>query len=79
MTRMRLLKVIVQPIFVLDNGDALVEHQGETHALSPADAAGFYEKIVDEMAAYNTAVSAADAAPTPATEPEVSALMPVKE
>lgn len=29
MTRLRLLKVVVQPVFVLDDGDNLTEHVGQ--------------------------------------------------
>jgi len=36
-TRIRLLKVIVQPVFVVDDGDELIEQVAEPVTVSPAD------------------------------------------
>lgn len=35
--KLRLLKVIVQPVFALDDGDALTEQPGEPVTVSPAE------------------------------------------
>lgn len=37
MRKLRLLKVIVQPVFVVDDGDELVEQTAEPVVVSPAD------------------------------------------
>lgn len=37
MTRIRLLKVIVQPVFVVDDGEELVEQVAEPVTVSPSD------------------------------------------
>jgi hypothetical protein len=37
MRKLRLLKVIVQPVFVVDDGEQLVEQTAEPVVVSPAD------------------------------------------
>lgn len=37
MRKLRLLKVIVQPVFVVDDGDQLIEQTAEPIVVSPAD------------------------------------------
>ncbi len=37
MTRLRLLKVMVQPVFVLDDGEQLTEMSAQPVAVPPAD------------------------------------------
>lgn len=37
MRRLRLLKVVVQPIFVIDDGETLTEHAAEPVIVSPKD------------------------------------------
>jgi len=37
MTKLRLLKVIVQPVFVLDDGDQLTEQPAQAVEVSPQD------------------------------------------
>lgn len=37
MRKLRLLKVIVQPVFVVDDGERLVEQTAEPVVVSPAD------------------------------------------
>lgn len=37
MSRLRLLKVVVQPVFVMDDGEQLHEHPAQPVAVSPAD------------------------------------------
>lgn len=37
MRKLRLLKVIVQPVFVVDDGEQLVEQSAEPVVVSPAD------------------------------------------
>ena len=37
MSRLRLLKVIVQPVFAVDDGEALTETAAEPVVVSPAD------------------------------------------
>lgn len=53
MSSMRLLKVIVQPVFVIDDGDNLTEQQGEQFAVTPARLEAFPADLLAQVAAYN--------------------------
>lgn len=37
MSKLRLLKVIVQPVFVVDDGETLTEHPAQPVTVAPAD------------------------------------------
>lgn len=54
MSKLRLLKVIVQPILVEDDGETLVERPGETVALSPAELDGFPATLRAQIEAHNS-------------------------
>ena len=62
--RLRLLKVIVQPVFVLEDGDALTEQVADAFTVGAvdwrgfADAGGAFDKSVADLA-----MRAADTAP----------------
>jgi hypothetical protein len=62
MTRIRLLKVIVQPIFVVDDGERLIEQVAEPVTVSPADWPTFATTtFVEGMAALQAQLDAQDA------------------
>lgn len=53
MSRLRLLKVTVQPVFVLDDGETLEEKLGETITLTPADLDTFPASLWEQIESYN--------------------------
>jgi hypothetical protein len=62
MTRIRLLKVVVQPVFVVDDGEQLVEQVAEPVTVSPADWPTFATTtFVDGMAALQAQLDARNA------------------
>lgn len=62
MSKLRLLKINVQPVFVIDDGENLDEHPGQTLLVSPAGwndfAATFIENIGNVCLEYERQQSA---------------------
>lgn len=52
-SQLRLLKVIVQPIFVEDDGETLTERPGETVSLAPAEVDHFPAALRAQIEAHN--------------------------
>lgn len=55
MSRLRLLKVIIQPVFVLDDGESLIEKPADPVTVNPADLDAFPESLRAQVDAYNAA------------------------
>lgn len=53
MSRLRLLKVIVQPVFVLDDGESLEEKPADPITVGPADLDAFPASLREQVVAYN--------------------------
>jgi hypothetical protein len=51
MKRLRLVKIIVQPVFVIDDGDTLEEVPGNQLVLAPGELDAFPAKFRADMAA----------------------------
>lgn len=49
MKRLRLVKVVVQPVFVIDDGESLSEAVGEQVVVPAADLDAFPEKLRADM------------------------------
>ena len=62
MIRLRLLKVIIQPVFVVDDGESLVEKPSDPVTVNPADLDAFPDSLRAQVDAYNAA--AANGPPT---------------
>jgi hypothetical protein len=61
-TRIRLLKVIVQPVFVVDDGERLIEQVAEPVTVNPTDWPTFATTtFVEGMAALQAQLDAQDA------------------
>ena len=61
--RLRLLKMIVQPVYVLDDGETLTERPGEPFALPPSEVATFPDVWAERFAALREQVEAEAEAP----------------
>lgn len=53
MSKLRLLKVLVQPVFVLDDGDSLIEQPADAFTV----AAGAWREFADEGGQFDQAVA----------------------
>lgn len=49
MQRLRLVKLLIQPVFVIDDGETLTETAGQPIVVSDADLDGFAEKFRTDM------------------------------
>lgn len=66
MKKLRLLKVIVQPVFVVDDGEELVEQTAEPVVVSPADWPTFATTaFLDGMQQLQEQLDAQDDPPPP--------------
>lgn len=64
--KLRLLKVIVQPVFVLDDGEGLVEQIAQPVSVNPLDWPGYATgPFADELAKLKEQVASNESAPTP--------------
>lgn len=60
--RLRLVKVIVQPVFVLDDGDTIQEVEHDPIAIPAADWPAYSnERFPAEVAAWEARINTADA------------------
>jgi hypothetical protein len=58
MKRLRLVKLVVQPTFVIDNGETLEEAPGQAVVVNPADLDNFPAKLRADMAVAEEALNA---------------------
>lgn len=56
--RLRLVKLVVQPVLVLDDGEHLAEVQAQPILIGPAELPGFPERFTAELAAQEAALNA---------------------
>lgn len=58
MTKLRLLKVVVTPVFVLDDGENLHEEVGKQFSVGPNELMTFPEKFIADMDKAQAAIDA---------------------
>jgi hypothetical protein len=61
MMRLRLVKVIIQPVFVVDDGEALTEQAAQPIEVSSADWPGIVERLEADRAKHEASLAIDDA------------------
>ena len=63
--RLRLLRLVVQPTYVLDDGEHLIEQTGEPFVVQPSEVAAFSEKWASDFAELSRRLQADSDQPLP--------------